>query len=85
VVFLGLAPLAYIRNHTFTANKSWLVRRAFAFVYRNTLGNRYALPFQGHELHKCQFRGVTEQTYFAFNTRPALPRLVRLLRVCNFI
>jgi lysylphosphatidylglycerol synthetase-like protein (DUF2156 family) len=84
-LFLGLAPFAHIRDHHFTPNKSWLVRRAFAFLYRTWLINRFAFPFKGHELHKRQFRGVMEQTYCAFSKRPTVPRLIKVLRACELI
>lgn len=82
---LGLAPFAYIEDRDFLPHKDWLVRRAFAFCFRNHLVNRFAMPFRGHELHKRQFRGMAEQTYFAFNTPPALPRLFKLMRACDII
>jgi lysylphosphatidylglycerol synthetase-like protein (DUF2156 family) len=84
-LFLGLAPLADINDWDFQQNKNWLVRRGFRFAYTNLLFNRFIYPLRGHDAHKRQFRGVAEQTYFAFNTLPSLPRLFKLLRACDIV
>jgi hypothetical protein len=36
-------------------------------------------------MHKRQFRGVPVQTYYAFNTLPSLPRIIKVLRACRLI
>jgi phosphatidylglycerol lysyltransferase len=82
-LFLGLAPFAEIEDRDFQPNKNWLVRRAFRFAFTNPLFNRFVYPLQGIDAHKRQFRGVGEQTYFAFNTLPSLPRVLKLLRACK--
>jgi lysylphosphatidylglycerol synthetase-like protein (DUF2156 family) len=82
---LGLSPFAYIEDKDFAQNKNWLVRRAFRFAYTNSLFNRYVYPMQGHEAHKRVYRGRTEQTYYAFNTPPSLPRLLKLLVACKIV
>jgi lysylphosphatidylglycerol synthetase-like protein (DUF2156 family) len=82
---LGLAPIAYIEDKDFAPNKNWLVRRTFKFVYNNALFNRFFYPLQGLELHKRQYRGVAVQTYFAFNTLPSLPRIIKILRASDVI
>jgi lysylphosphatidylglycerol synthetase-like protein (DUF2156 family) len=80
---LGLSPIAQIEDKDF--RKNWLVRRTFRFIYTNTLFNRFIYSFQGLELNKREFDGIAEQTYFAFNTLPALPRLIKLLRACGVL
>jgi lysylphosphatidylglycerol synthetase-like protein (DUF2156 family) len=80
---LGLSPLAGIRDREFQYN--WVTRRAFAFVYRNRAFNRFFYPLRNHAAHKRQFDGIVEQTYFAFNTLPALPRVIKVLRACEVI
>src|ERR1700681_2946927 len=82
-LFLGLSPFADIEDKEF--QKNWLVRRAFRFIYENTLYNRFFYAVKGLAAHKREYGGVTEQTYFAFNTLPALPRLIKVLRACEVI
>src|SRR5262249_10281908 len=52
-MFFGLSPLAEIYDRDF--KRSWLVRRGFRLVYKNTLFNRFIYPLQGHAGHKRQF------------------------------
>ena len=82
-LFLGLSPLGGIVGDEF--QKSWLVKRAFSLCYHSSLFNRFIYPLKGHHVHKDRYGGVEEPSYFAFNTLPALPRLLKLLRVCNII
>jgi lysylphosphatidylglycerol synthetase-like protein (DUF2156 family) len=82
-LFLGLSPFAQIEDKEF--HKNWLVRRAFRFAYENRLYNRLVYSFRGLAEHKREYGGVTEQTYFAFNTPPALPRLFKALRACEIV
>lgn len=82
---LGLSPFAYIEDKDFERQKSRPVQHVFRFIYSNWLFNRYIYAVQGLEAHKRVFRGVPEQTYFAFNKRPSLPRLVKLLVACNIV
>ena len=79
--YLGLSPVAGIEDKDFEHN--WLVRRALRFAYTNWAFNRFIYPLQNHAAHKRQFGGIVEQTYFAFNTLPSLPRLVKMLRACR--
>jgi phosphatidylglycerol lysyltransferase len=80
-LFLGLSPFADIHDWEFRHN--WLVRRAFVFANRNALFNRFVYPVKYICEHKSQFRGVTHQTYFAFDKLPSVPRLLKLYRACN--
>jgi phosphatidylglycerol lysyltransferase len=80
---LGLSPFHAIHDKNF--NKNWLARRSFRFVYTNSLTNRFIYPFQSLAKHKDSYGGTSEQTYFAFNTVPSLPRLLKLLWVCRII
>jgi lysylphosphatidylglycerol synthetase-like protein (DUF2156 family) len=80
-LFLGVSPLAEINDWEFPHN--WLVHRAFAFAYKSALFNRFVYPAKSLSEHKFQFRGVTHQTYYAFNKLPSLPRLLKLLRACD--
>jgi lysylphosphatidylglycerol synthetase-like protein (DUF2156 family) len=82
-LFLGLSPLADIEDKDF--NRNWIVRRGFRFVYKNSLFNRYIFPLQGIAAHKREYSAETYQTYFAFNTLPALPRLLKALWVTRLI
>jgi hypothetical protein len=64
---------------------SFVVSRSFRHAFRCPLFNRFVYPFQGHAAHKREYRGMAEQTYFAFNRGFALPRVFKLLRACNMI
>lgn len=80
---LGLSPFHAIHDKEF--NKNWLVRRSFRFVYTNALTNRFIYPFQSLAKHKDSYGGTRKQTYFAINTLPSLPRLLKLLWVCRIV
>ena len=82
-LFLGLAPLASIDDKDFLPYRNWLVRRSFRFAYESGLFNRYIYPLKAIHAHKRQFRGSTDQTYYAFNRTPSLPRLIKVLRACG--
>jgi lysylphosphatidylglycerol synthetase-like protein (DUF2156 family) len=82
-LLLGLSPMADIEDKDFPHGA--LLSRAFRHAFRCPLFNRFIYPLQGHASHKREFRGVAEQTYFAFKTRLALPRVFKLLRACNMI
>jgi len=82
-LFLGLSPFAEIEDKDF--QKNWLVRRSFRFIYENSLYNRLFYSLKGPTAHKREYGGISEQTYFAINTLPALPRLIKALRACEII
>lgn len=82
-VFHGLSPFEGIKDKDFAAYENRLVRRAFRFAYTNPLFNRYVYSLQGLAQNKRQLGGVTEQTYYAFNKLPSLPRVLKLIRACN--
>jgi lysylphosphatidylglycerol synthetase-like protein (DUF2156 family) len=82
-VYLGLSPLAGIEDKDFERN--WLTRRAFVLVYKNWAFNRFIYGIQRISAHKRQYDGIVEQTYLAFNTLPALPRLIKILRACEIL
>jgi lysylphosphatidylglycerol synthetase-like protein (DUF2156 family) len=82
-MFLGCSPLADIEDKEFAHN--WTVRRGFRFIYENWLFNRYFFPLKGLAAHKRSYGAETDQTYFAFNTLPALPRLIKALRATGII
>jgi lysylphosphatidylglycerol synthetase-like protein (DUF2156 family) len=82
-LFLGLSPMADIEDKEF--RHSAFLSRNFRHAYRCPLFNRFVYPLQKHAAHKREFRGMAEQTYFAFNTGLALPRVFKLLRACNMI
>ena len=84
-VFQGLSPFEGIEDKDFAAHKNWLVRRAFRLAYTNPLFNRYVYSLQGLAQNKRQLGGVTEQTYYAFNKLPSLPRVLKLVRACNIL
>jgi phosphatidylglycerol lysyltransferase len=83
VLFLGLSPMADIEDKEF--RHSFLLSCGFRYAFRSSLFNRFVYPLQGHASHKRDYQGVTEQTYFCFNKRLALPRMLKLLRACNMI
>jgi len=78
---LGLSPADGIEDRDF--NRDWACRRLLRFAYTNGLFNRFVYPLQGHAAHKRQFGGTTYQTYAAISARPALLRLIKLLRACE--
>ena len=82
-LWLGLSPLADIEDKEF--RHSWLLSMNFRYAFWSPVFNRLVYPLQGHASHKREFRGVAEQTYFAFNKGFALPRMFKLLRACNMI
>jgi hypothetical protein len=82
-LFLGLSPMADIEDKGF--KHSAFISFNFRHAYRCPLFNRFIYPVQAHAAHKREYRGLVEQTYFAFNTGLALPRLLKLLRACNMI
>jgi lysylphosphatidylglycerol synthetase-like protein (DUF2156 family) len=82
-LYLGLSPMAGIEDKDF--RHSFVVSRSFRHAFRCPLFNRFVYPFQGHAAHKREYRGMAEQTYFAFNRGFALPRVFKLLRACNMI
>jgi lysylphosphatidylglycerol synthetase-like protein (DUF2156 family) len=81
--YFGLLPADGIEDKDFKHN--WLVRRALVFVYKSWAFNRFVFPLRNNSAHKRQFGGMVEQTYFAFNRLPALPRLIKMLRACEVI
>jgi lysylphosphatidylglycerol synthetase-like protein (DUF2156 family) len=84
-LFLGLAPLALINDWDFQPHKNWLVRRSFRFAYENWFFNRFIYPLKAIHAHKRQFRGSTDQAYYAFNRTPSLPRIFKMLRACKVL
>ena len=80
---LGLSPFHHIEDKVFQRN--WLARRAFRFMYRNSLANRFVYPVQNLAKHKASYGGVESQTFYAFNTLPSMPRLLKLIRACRII
>jgi phosphatidylglycerol lysyltransferase len=80
---LGLSPMADIDDKEF--KHSTFISFNLGHAYRCPLFNRFIYPLQGHATHKRDFGGLAEQTYFAFNTGLALPRVLKLLRACNMI
>jgi lysylphosphatidylglycerol synthetase-like protein (DUF2156 family) len=82
-LFLGLSPFAGLQDRDFLYD--WWVRKAFKRCYENSLFNRFVYSLQGHATHKRQFRGIETQTYYAFNQRPSVPRLLKLLWACNIL
>lgn len=80
---LGLSPFHKIEDRTF--EKNWLVRRGFRWMYTNSLINRFVYPFQNLTKHKASYGGEDRQTYYAFNTLPSLPRLLKLMWACRLV
>jgi lysylphosphatidylglycerol synthetase-like protein (DUF2156 family) len=80
---LGLSPFHHIEDKVFQRNR--LARRAFRFMYRNSLTNRFVYPVRNLAIHKASYGGVESQTFYAFNTLPSIPRLLKLVRACRII
>jgi hypothetical protein len=57
----------------------------FQLAFKSWLFNRFFYACRGLEAHKRIFRGVPEQTYYAFNRLPSLPRVLKLARACKII
>lgn len=80
-LFLGLSPMADIADRDFKYNR--LASLWFRFAFNNRLFNMYLYNLQGHAEHKREFRGISEQTYYASQNRLALPSLFKLAYVCR--
>jgi phosphatidylglycerol lysyltransferase len=81
VLNLGLALLAdVLEEQEFKANSSWITARYFNFSFNNSLVNRYIYPLKGILAHRRAFRGEQQWVYFAFNRRPVLPRILKMMR-----
>ena len=82
-LYFGLSPLADIEDKDF--RHSVFMSLNFRHAFQCPLFNRFCYPVQGHADHKRRYGGTSEQTYFAFNTGWALPRMFKLLKACNMI
>lgn len=78
---LGLMPFHRIDDKGF--DRDWLTRRAFRLLYENPILNRLIYPAKSLARHKESYGGQLRQTYCAQNTRPSLPRLLKLIRACR--
>jgi len=86
ILNLGLVPFAdVLTDNEFKASRSWVTARYFAFSYNNWLVNRYLYALKGLDAHKRIFRGEQRQNYYAFNRRPSLPRILKMMRACKMI
>jgi lysylphosphatidylglycerol synthetase-like protein (DUF2156 family) len=86
VLNLGLAPLAdVLQDEEFKSNRSWVTARYFNFSFNNWLINRYIYPLKGILAHRRTFRGEQRHTYYAFNRRPSLPRILKMMRASKVI
>jgi lysylphosphatidylglycerol synthetase-like protein (DUF2156 family) len=82
-LYFGLSPLADIEDKDF--RHSAFLSLNFRHAFQCPLFNRFVYPLLGHATHKRRYGGTAEQTYFAFNTGWALPRMCKLLKACNMI
>jgi hypothetical protein len=57
----------------------------FNFGFHNWLVNRFLIAVKGIVAHRRQYDGIQQQTYYAFNRRPSLPRILKLMRACKMI
>lgn len=80
-LYLGLMPFHRIDEKDFP--KDWLTKRAFRLLHTNALAQRVIYPSQTLARHKESYGGASRQTYCAMNTRPSLPRLLKLIRACG--
>ncbi|MFZ1679497.1 MAG: DUF2156 domain-containing protein [Rhizobiaceae bacterium] len=82
-LYLGLSPFDIGADRDFTNN--WLARRVFRLAFTNGAINRLIYPFQTLAAHKASFGGTARPTYYAFNTLPSLPRILKLIRACRIV
>lgn len=82
-LYFGLMPFHRIEDKDFV--KDWLTRRAFRFLHTNWFAQRLVYPTQTLARHKEAYGGPARQTYCAMNTRPSLPRLLKLARACGIV
>jgi len=80
---LGLSPFCGIQDKELASDH--LVGFWFRQVYRNRLFNRFIYPLRGFASHKGAFGGSVEQTYYAFNRHPSLPRLLKMVKASNLV
>jgi lysylphosphatidylglycerol synthetase-like protein (DUF2156 family) len=85
VLYLGLAPFAYLDNEQPGPRTHRTTQWYFRFAFNSWLFNRLFYACKGVEAHKRMFRGVPEQTYYAFNRLPSLPRILKLARACQVV
>jgi phosphatidylglycerol lysyltransferase len=84
-LYLGLSPFAYIEDKEFRARRNRMVRRSFRFAFKSGLINRWFYPLQSLCEHKRRYHAEKEQTYFAINRTPGIPRVLKLMRACNIV
>lgn len=82
-LYFGLMPFHRIEDREF--EKDWLTRRAFRFIYTNSLAQRFVYPAQSLARHKESYGGEQRETWCAMNTQPSLPRLLKLVRACGVV
>lgn len=80
---LGLSPFHNIKDGDL--GKNWLTKRVFRLLYTSTFSNRFVYPVRSLARHKESYGGRMEQTYYVFNTLPALPRLIKLVRALRIV
>lgn len=85
VLHLGISPFAYVELEEFGSHTHWMTREYFKWAYKSWVFNRFFYACKGLETHKRLYRGVQEQTYYAFNRRPSLLRVLKLMRTCNIV
>ncbi len=82
-LYLGLMPFHKIEDQEF--EKDWLTRRAFRFIYTNPVAQKLVYPTQSLARHKESYGGEARETWCAMNTKPSLPRLLKLVRACGIV
>ncbi|WP_367718871.1 hypothetical protein AB2N04_07495 [Nitratireductor sp. GISD-1A_MAKvit] len=82
-LYLGLMPFHRIEDQEF--EKDWLTRRAFRFIYTNPIAQKLVYPTQSLARHKESYGGGVRETWCAMNTKPSLPRLLKLVRACGVV
>jgi len=82
-LYLGLMPFHKIEDREF--QKDWLTRRAFRFIYTNSVAQKLVYPTQSLARHKESYGGEERETWCAMSTQPSLPRLLKLIRACRIL
>ena len=82
-LMLGNSPLAQVKDRDFTYARS--VKQSFHFARNNQLFNRYVYAVRGISRHKASYLGESAPAYAAFNGRPGLIDVFRMIRACRII
>lgn len=78
---LGLSPLAWIEDDHFHHGRK--TSKAFRFIFKSKLTNRWGYNLLGHAHYKRRFRGEEEKLYYASRSNFNVHPLLALLAACG--